>query len=107
MLPSPRSCAAGGWRSAFSANPNLHSEEAEAIRKEARWRKYGVAFADRGPLERDAYRQAAQNHRKSIAVRRAWWPVQLAIFAALGLGVATTMEWVQKPGKRPGGPLSG
>jgi len=55
-----------------------------------------VAFADRGPMERDHYRTRAAAHRQAVAVRRAWWPLQLGLFAILGMGVATAMDHAQK-----------
>lgn len=76
-----------GWRAAFTGSPQAGAAEAENIRKEARWKRYGVAFADRGPMERDYYRQRAEVHRAGRAARRAWWPLQLALFAGMGVAI--------------------
>ena len=86
----------GGWRAAFSSSASAASEEAAQVRKEARWRRHGVAFADRGPMEREHYRSKAAAHRHAIAVRRAWWPLQLGVFALLGMGLATAFDHAQK-----------
>lgn len=96
---------AGGWRAAFSSDAagGSGAEEAQQVRKEARWRRYGVAFADRGPMERDHYRSRAAAHRQAVAVRRAWWPLQLGLFAVLGIGVATAFDHAQKGSLRPSG----
>ena len=38
-------------------------------------------------MERDYYRQRAEVHRAGRAARRAWWPLQLALFAGMGVAI--------------------
>ena len=93
----------GGWRGAFNGGSSqgeghfgggvgARASTSSAAHKEARWRRYGVAFADRGPMERDYYRQRAQAHRAGVAARRAWWPLQLALFAGVGAAIWKGMD---------------